>query len=195
MPRKVPNQKKHEKCPHSISDLAVAVQGRNAGICSRALAFFIDEGTVLLLFSIGMALVGVILQNWDGFHVPVWAVPILYYLFQVFYSTCSLAIVGRTFGKILVGLLVVRSTHKVVSPWQALPRSLLTAFLLPVLFFAMVGLIREDRRGFHDILCCTTVIYAWDAKNFRRRQANMTDSEKDRQPYANYLLEEEANTV
>ena len=47
---------------------------------------------------------------------------------------------------------------------------------------AIVGLIREDRRGFIDLCVGTTVIYAWDAEDFCL-------IEEDQEEDANFDLE------
>lgn len=82
----------------------------------------------------------------------------------------SMAAVGRTIGKAFMGLSVVNSRKGKVGHitfCQCFLRSFLTNIIDMLAWIgACVSLIREDRRGIIDLLCCTTVIYAWDAKRY-----------------------------
>ena len=83
----------------------------------------------------------------------------------------SMAAIGRTVGKAFMGLVVVNSWNgKVghITVCQAIYRSFLSNILTFLVWMgAFVSLAREDRRGIIDLLCGTTVIYAWDAKSYR----------------------------
>ena len=84
------------------------------------------------------------------------------------YEAICLGSVGRTFGKVVLGLLVVHSHDgKPLTVSQAIYRSILINIPFLTVIGAFLSLLREDRRGLVDIVVQTTVVYAWDAHSFR----------------------------
>lgn len=185
-------------CPRKSTHLAIAVQGRCAGTCSRFLAFSIDKGLtigfVFLLVLIIAQLISLVpesdpnpdsanstgvdaLNLADGeisqeeklFAAVVLPI-ILVFCFGFIFDAMSLAVIGRTVGKIVMGLVVVDSRHGSVrhlSVYQACVRSVLTNIGIFTVLGAVLSLVRDDRRSIIDLICGTTVIYAWDAKRYR----------------------------
>lgn len=68
-------------------------------------------------------------------------------------SVVSVSFFGFTAGKALLGMRVVRlDGSAMVGPVRGLPRSVLTALLLPA------AICDSDGRGLHDKLCATVVV-------------------------------------
>ncbi|CAB9526516.1 expressed unknown protein [Seminavis robusta] len=215
------------KCPRKSSHLAIAVQGRNAGVCTRLLAFAIDKGIAIGVGMLFMLIFQRIYETWESVSPTstsppqinktlndpriAWVVGnqlikreltlgelqaslfemqaaeaeteqqremflvvglpiIVIVLFGFITDAFCLFVVGRTIGKVVMGLMVLNSHGGKVAhltPYQATARSFLTNLGIPAVVGAFVSLIREDRRGIIDITCSTTVIYAWDAKRYR----------------------------
>ena len=174
------------------SDLAVALLGRPAGAVSRGVAYWIDTCIITLSFAIFAALVRVfiysqvvdeaMIETHENADKTLW-VGLIYIGFQMIYYTISLALVGRTIGKSIVGLAVVKANGRAINPCQAMVRSFLMS--LPILFayLASLMLLRRDRRGFHDLVCHTTVVYAWDAYGFKLRERSLTSAEREMSPF------------
>lgn len=114
-----------------------------------------------------------------------WGAAILYW-WGVLYNAIALAAVGRTPGKAIMGLLVVRSNGRPLHATQALLRAMITSLVIVVVFATPLGWIRRDRRQLHDLLACTTVIYAWDVRSFRLREADLTPVERLEPTYGSF---------
>jgi uncharacterized RDD family membrane protein YckC len=155
-------------------DRAVALQGRFAGAVSRFLAFLVDATLTGALFG----LIGVLLVTaleivadvtWDAADHRM-LVAVAYALWQFTYFAGLTAITGRTIGKAVLGVFVVRPDGTRVTARAAALRTL--AFPLSFLLFGagfFLGVIRRDRRQLHDLIGGTAVVYAWDAETARLR--------------------------
>lgn len=179
-----------QPCPSRTSKLALAVQGRSAGFISRSLAFVIDQCIVVgsytvfalfVVFVMGLILerleqeIRDIITQWEGW-APLAALVLVGW--KILYDFCSLAAVGRTIGKALLGLLVVTANGKRLPVQQALLRSLATSIPVIVVMLSWLGLLRKDRRQVQDLICCTTVVYAWDTRQFQLRERGCTEAEQ-----------------
>jgi len=193
-------------CPRKSTHLAIAVQGRCAGTCSRFIAFAIDKGltfgsaflcTLIVIRLIDLAdnalpdeeptattnttEVAAGLNIGDGtvtqeekLFVTV-GLPFLFTLMLTgilgfLFGAACLSGIGRTFGKMIMGLMVVDSRDGSVqhlSVCQACFRAALQNTGLFTVLGAFLSLLRDDRRGINDLIVGTTVIYAWDAKRYR----------------------------
>lgn len=155
-------------------DRAVALQGRYAGAVSRFLAFLVDATLTGALFGLIGVLVVSALQivanvTWDAANHR-WLVAVAYVTWQFTYFAGLTAITGRTIGKAVLGVFVVRPDGTQVTARAAALRTL--AFPLSFLLFGagfFVGVIRRDRRELHDLIGGTAVVYAWDAETARLR--------------------------
>lgn len=156
--------------PRRLTEFAVAVQGRQAGLLSRTLAYLIDEGVMIVTSSIFSIVVNSLASQsgnyYEGLELPVWTFPAFYLVLSIFYNFASLASIGRTFGKAILGLLVVKATGKGISMFQAFVRACILAIPMASLFSSILGLFRKDRRCVHDLLCYTAVVYSWNANRY-----------------------------
>lgn len=114
-----------------------------------------------------------------------WGAAILYW-WGVCYNAIALAAVGRTPGKAIMGLLVVRANGRPLHATQALVRAMVTSLVFLVAVVSPLAWIRRDRRQLHDLLACTTVIYAWDVRSFRLREADLTPIERLEPTYGSF---------
>ncbi len=158
-----------EKVPGSASERAIAVQGRPAGSVSRFLAFLADQFVIGVLFAVGALLLSTAVEVVIGSTIEIdrarpWVIA-GYVGWAFVYTSASLATAGRTIGKALLGLLVVRSDGTRLDGRRASLRT----FVFPLSFLLLgvgflIGLVRPDRRELQDLIADTAVVYAWDAK-------------------------------
>jgi uncharacterized RDD family membrane protein YckC len=144
---------------------AAAVRGRRAGLASRLLAAGVDFVVVgMLLFGI---LVGfaALRYFWDGdFEMPkIGAVfsAAAFPLVAIAYLTVCWSATGRSVGKHLFGLRVVRDDGTRVGVLRAAARSLLCVGIgaLTLLWAA----VSRRNAGVHDLVVRTSVVHDWAA--------------------------------
>jgi uncharacterized RDD family membrane protein YckC len=139
------------------------LQGRRAGFVSRAVASGLDVLLVLCVY-VGGYVIGSI--AWDLFFSqsvsvtvpPHWLNATLVWVVLVAYLTAGWGTAGRTFGKQLMGLRVVRSDGSRLHLPRAFLRALLCATFFPVLLLALLD---RRNRGLEDVAFATVVAYDW----------------------------------
>ncbi len=151
----------------------VSPVGRPAGFWIRAVAALIDGGVLLLVFIFLGAL-------WPGvdrleFQEPLpeassteltasdlsWtALDTIALIMSVAYYTLSISIWSTTIGKRVVGIYVLRPNGSRVGVGRAFARYLASQLSALLLFagYLMVAF-RSDKRGLHDLICDTVVVY------------------------------------
>jgi uncharacterized RDD family membrane protein YckC len=142
---------------------ARALQGHRAGIVSRALAFAADLGVAFVLTSLLFAGASLL---WDLFFSDDLAVPrpaswvSAGAIFVILVLTLGLGwgSTGRSIGKQIVGLRVVRADGAPLEAGQAYLRAFLCA-LLPV--GLLLALFDRRNRSVQDVWCKTVVVYDW----------------------------------
>lgn len=150
------------------------LQGHYAGMVSRFCAYLIDITLSGLLFGALMWLVltalGVVTgHSWQASDHGV-IVTTIYVAWLFTYFALPLAMTGRTAGKGILGLRVVRADGVDLDPARAAVRTLV--YPLSFLLFGLgllLGLVQRERRCLHDLLAGTAVVYAWDARTARLR--------------------------
>ena len=153
---------------------ALAFQGVPAGMVSRLFAFLLDVLTVDVLFSVGGSLFALFFEVLTG---RTWQVKDHQIVSGVFlavlvfiYFTVPIAVAGRTFGQMIMGLKVVRIDRREMGGWHAALRTI--TFPLSILLLGvgvLMGLLRSDRRMLQDVFADTEEIYDWDARGARLR--------------------------
>ena len=145
-------------------DGSAVVAAPPAGFVSRAIAFAIDLGIVLLLVfgtSSFAQLLTVLLPQWLWFAAALPAVigaagaliPFTYFFLTV-------ALTGKTVGKGLMGLRIVTVGGKRLSVARSFVR--VPAYfvsIIPLFVGFLWVLVDRDRRGWHDIVAGTRVVY------------------------------------
>lgn len=150
---------------------AQALQGSRAGIVSRSLAFGADIGIAFLVYTVVVAVGGFV---WDLFFSsrveipkpPAWLSAVAIFWILVIYLALGWGSTGRTVGKQLMGLRVVRADGRSLKPRQAFVRALFCAVLYPGLLLALVD---RRNRSVQDMVLKTVVVYDWVPESGRPR--------------------------
>jgi uncharacterized RDD family membrane protein YckC len=166
----------------SAAERAVLVQGRYAGSVSRFLAYLIDLGLIGALYALGALLATAAVQVVLGKEVVVdetrWLIVVSYALWAFAYFSTSLAATGRTVGKAILGVMVVRADGTHLSGRRAMLRTAVFPLSFVILGIGLlIGLFRRDRRELHDLIADTAVLYAWDADTAKRRNVALAQVE------------------
>jgi uncharacterized RDD family membrane protein YckC len=142
------------------------MQGRRAGVASRFLADGID--LIVIIASVA----GVYLA-FAGFKFLVrpraftWPEPsalnlgTLAWIMLIAYLTIGWAVTGRTFGKTVLGLRVVKADGSPLRLWRAFVRALLCAAFPIGLFWSAVN---HRNASVQDLIVRTTVVYDWEPR-------------------------------
>ena len=162
------------------NERADELQGLRAGFLSRVVASGTDVVLVLCLYVVGVIIVSI---AWDLFFSnsisvavpPHWLNELLVWLILVLYLTAGWWSTGRTLGKQMIGLRVVRSDGSPLRFLRALFRALLCASFFPVLLLALVN---RRNRGLEDIALGTVVTYDWLPKNDEPPAENAADAQQ-----------------
>jgi uncharacterized RDD family membrane protein YckC len=180
----------------SIAPSNSSLQGQYAGFISRFIAIIIDillVILVLLIVGLGTQLIlqffrldtlilstiNSLAQQYPslGDVIRIFtALGSFYFIFFLYYITLHTVSGGLTIGKVLMGLRVVRMDGEPLSMGRSTRRYV--TFLLSALplFLGLLWVIIDDqRRGWHDKLSNTCVIYDWPAQedeNFLMRVKN-----------------------
>jgi uncharacterized RDD family membrane protein YckC len=149
------------------------MQGHYAGIVTRLAAFGLDVLLSMTLYAVGGSVVEYVfsslgkdlsLSDRPGVSTAVLAIWLLVYF------AYPIAVGGRTPGMALVGLEVVTTNGGDVNAQRAILRTL---FLPLSIIFVGIGilmiLINRQRRGLHDLIAGTAVVYSWNARAARLR--------------------------
>lgn len=150
---------------------AQQLQGQRAGVASRGLAFAADIGIAFVLYLLIVAGVSLL---WDILfsnrlavpNPPGWINGLGIYWVLVIYLAVGWGSTGRSVGKQLLGLRVVRTDATPVRPLQALLRAMFCAAFYPGLLLAVVD---RRNRSVQDVACRTVVVYDWVPEAARPR--------------------------
>ncbi len=157
------NRVRH-RSEHDETDGGV-VTGKIAGGASRLAAYFVDAVVISVSYGFTTALVGYMVNLFSGKKIPTsfhgWLSLGLFGLFGFLYYWIGLSLTGRSIGKGLVGLRVVRSNGQPITPGRAAVRML----IYPLSFILGLGLLpiifAKRRRALHDIAADDLVLYDW----------------------------------
>lgn len=159
-----------------------SLEGDYAGFVTRLIAFVID----ILIINVSVLVVtGVVVLILDFFYQLYTLLPwgphenlgdisswisgiiamITLFAMLWLYPTLFWMVNGQTFGKRIMGLRVVRMNGKEMSFARGLLRVLGYLLCAAPLFLGFIWVIFSNkRRGWHDMLAGTCVIYSWDAR-------------------------------
>lgn len=150
--------------------------GRPAGIATRSAAYLLD---IVIAFAAYVVVLTVGGFAWslvveDRLEIDVytnrtniWSLGFI--AFWVIYLWFWWALDGRSPGKGLAGLRLVRRDGGAPGRGSTLVRALLYTLLPPPLFSTPFVLFGRERRGLHDIVCRTRVVYDWGTRPVRPR--------------------------
>jgi uncharacterized RDD family membrane protein YckC len=166
--------------PNGSSNIAVVVQERYAGTFSRGLAYLIDQLILTALFTFVTFLFEKAIELFFRVDVEInaeessWPVVLFWLFWSMLYFFTSVAAVGRTIGKAVLGLRVVNyEDGSRTTMGRALLRAVVQPFCIYTIVGVLLGLVRSDRRELHDLMAHTGVVYSWDARMAKYRQEQM----------------------
>lgn len=170
--------------PHPSS-----LRGHYAGFITRSIAFAIDL-VLVILTQVTVLLFSRLLLDFFGLSAlaqaifepaetanPSLLVTILRWGFAIFgssilfaaYTISSWLLVGKTLGKALLGLRVVRTNGRPLTFRPALRRVIGYYISFLALFIGYLWILLDDRRqGWHDKFADTVVVYDWEARLGKR---------------------------
>ena len=146
---------------------APTTQSVYAGIVSRTVAILIDGGLLLLSSTIATAVVTFglsILFNVDTTNTTAAVSALLSWtvLGGLYFTICWSA-AGQTLGMRLMGVRVTRESGKPIGLARAFLRLIALTFLIGPLFLGLLlVLVHPKRRGVHDLIAGTVVVYSDD---------------------------------
>lgn len=145
----------------------VEVSGNYAGGASRLVAAVLDAMAVSGLFTLGVAGIELLSRVLGGFSPDLgWVTGVVSFVVWTFlYVFVSLAIVGRTAGKAVIGLRVVGADGSTLTGGRAFVRTLafpLSAVVLGMGFLLI--LVHREHRALHDLIARTAVVYDWGGR-------------------------------
>ena len=142
-----------------------AIERPYAGLVSRTVALAIDAVTLTIGFAIASGVLGLILSLFTAVEVSspgaVLGAAAMWSLVVGGYFVLFWTLTGETPGMRLMALRVINRDGDPLGFGQALLR-LIGAILAAIPFFAgyLLILVDDRRRGLHDMIAGTTVIYA-----------------------------------
>ena len=145
-------------------DRRLTVSGHYAGVVSRSLAALLDLALVTGVWTVTLAAGNFLLSTFGiGLpDIPAWWTAVGLALWGVVYVWGFVAVAGRTPGKVLLGLRVVRADGAVVPLGRSFTRAVLWWISTLVAWLAVVPVALGRRhRAAHDVLAGTAVVYDW----------------------------------
>jgi uncharacterized RDD family membrane protein YckC len=142
---------------------AERLQGGRAGFVSRVAANGVDFVVVEAIYFgvlIGIAVVRFLVTRKDFSVVApdVWVTVLAQWFIIVTYLGTNWASTGRSIGKIMLGLQVLRANDAALTPRRAFTRAIVCATLWPSLLWIFVS---KRNAALHDVALHTKVVYSW----------------------------------
>ena len=142
---------------------ARAYQGRHAGVISRLAAAVIDAAVVAAVLAVGYAAIAGLsfMLSPRAFAFPRASIAfnmVAAFAVTVVYLTLAWGLVGRSYGKVVMGLRVLGPRGRRLRLPGALLRAVAcTLFPIGLLWCA----VSPDSRSLQDLLLRTSVVYSW----------------------------------
>jgi len=149
-------------------------QGHYAGAVSRLVAFGADVGISWGLYLLGLAALSftVSLATGRSFSLDKYqfvALGVLV-LWEFAYFAYQWSLGGKTLGMAVLGIRVVAADGSSLTIRQAVVRTIVLPLSILAVGLGFLGvLVNRERRGWHDRIAGTAVVYSWDARAARLR--------------------------
>lgn len=142
---------------------AERLQGGRAGFVSRVAADGVDFVIVEAIYFgilLGIAVLRFLITRKDFTVVApdVWVTVLAQWCIIVMYLGTNWASTGRSVGKIMLGLQVLRANDTALTPRRAFTRAVFCATFWPSLIWIFVS---KRNAALHDIALHTKVVYSW----------------------------------
>ena len=149
-----------------------SLKGHYAGFISRLLAFSVD----IIIIVVVLIFAGWMLNTMSTIFqlsildsiatiFQIWVTSVIVILFSAVYYIFFWTLVGRTPGKLLLGLRVVSRSGRPITFWQALRRYVGYYISAIALYIGYMWILIDNRRqGWHDKIADTFVVYEWEAR-------------------------------
>ena len=175
--------------PSSRTELAVQVQHRYCGILSRIFTYVIDFLIVVLIFTVILLLIEAVASHFKDdpdYELELFWVLLAFFGWRLVYTVSLLSVFRRTVGMSIVGIILVNSgTGSRAGFFRVVIRHLgeevVVYTLLPLLPSMVFAWIRDDGRTPVDILTCTGLVFAWDARTAALRLGSAKTSQVSEQ--------------
>jgi uncharacterized RDD family membrane protein YckC len=156
-------RREHLAARHRLRlEAARDLQGSRAGFASRTMANVIDALAVLVIQVLAYLLIAVVRFLFvRDFRLPTPGAlvsSLVFWAIAVLYLSSGWASTGKTTGKQVVGLRVIRADGESLSSGRALARALLCATFLPGFAWLLVS---RKNLALHDHVLGTAVVYDW----------------------------------
>ena len=152
-----------------------SLAGNYAGPVTRLAAYVIDAFVSVATYGFVLSLVAFLWQllSREELALPgqdslFWLIGLIVWSFCYFAG--SWAVAAKTPGMGVLGLRVVQRDGGEITVRNAVVRTLALPLGFALLGLGFIGLIiGKERRGLHDVIAHTTVVYDWDARAARWR--------------------------
>jgi uncharacterized RDD family membrane protein YckC len=157
----------------NAEERGTSLLGHYAGPVTRLLAYVVDSFVSTTLFSVGVTAMLWVVDLLTNRHVdvevgPWWLVPLG--TFNFFYYWYCWSVSGKTPGKALLGLRVVRADGAPLGPLAAAIRVLTFPLSFAIAGLGFLGIVfGREHRALHDLLAGSAVVYDFDARAARLR--------------------------
>ena len=149
--------------------------GNYAGPVTRLAAYVIDAFASVAAYGLLLSLIAFLWQivtredlTLPGQDSLIWLIGLGFWLF--FYFAGSWTLAAKTPGMGVLGIRVVQRDGGEITLRHAVVRTLALPLSFLLLGLGFIGLvIGRERRGLHDVIAHTTVVYDWDARAARFR--------------------------
>ncbi len=166
--------------------MAIHKKGETAGFASRFVAFIVDMLILIGVFYLALGLYSLVWGpiNLEQPHIPsidAAAFAIAFGVWTYLYWLVSWAVFGKSAGKALFGLRVVKRHDGASIGWgRAALRVIGYLISLVCLFMGFVWIaISRKRSGWHDYIARTKVVYDWKAREADIWMAGMRKQQFD----------------
>lgn len=145
--------------------MSPVVSGRYANLATRTVAVLFDVAFLLGSYTVVVAVLDVLgraLFNLAISHAVGLTASLALAAWALVYVVVSVAISGRTLGKAVVGLKVVRRDGLPVRPLGAIVRAVTFPFSIALIGAGVVMiLVHRRHQALHDLCAGTVVVYDW----------------------------------
>ena len=156
------------------AEIEPTLAGHYAGVVSRGAAYVLDLLLVSGLYVLGVQVLvfvwGVLARGDLSLGRAGWPFVVGYTAWYLLYYGYSWAAAGKTPGKALLGIRIVRRDGADLEPRRALLR--LAVYWVSVATAGvgfLFALVTRERRALHDLVAGTVVVYDWDARAAKLR--------------------------